>query len=270
MISLKSLINEAFDDVFNFLLNPEHDNTEWYDLIRKFESSGGKVLGQGKYATAMEHPSWKYILKVFRRDAHYIKFVRFVLKNPRPSFPVFYDKPRKIIPHFKRFASEPYLYIVKTEKLEHIDWTTFNEIESYLYYEQTYIDNMITTSGNSGAWVELKKRIKGIESKHPSLLQFKKDYKFLMDVAENEEGFGSLDMHQKNIMKRHNGEFVLSDPFWEGMSLHQMQAQVIDVELDYNDDDSPSPMVVGGKLPRRKKIHKPKQSIKPDSDPVPF
>lgn len=213
------LINEAFDDVFNFLLNPEHKDTEWNDLIRKFEASGGKVLGQGKYATVMEHPSWKYVLKVFSQDAHYLKFVRFVLKNPRPSFPVFYDKPRKIIPHFKKSTSQPYLYIVRTEKLNPIDHDTFKDIERYLYRGTEYVDRMISKYGEGGAWDNLRTRLKASESKYPSLPQFKKDYDFLIASTSKAAGFGTLDMHYENIMKRPNGEFVLIDPFWEGMSI---------------------------------------------------
>lgn len=259
------LINEAFDSVYSFLLNPEHDDTEWYDLIRKFESHGGKVLGQGKHATVMEHPSWKYVLKVFRQDDPYIKFVRFALKHPRSSFPVFYDKPRKIVPHFKRSESAPYLYVVKTEKLYPINRETFKDIEFYLYYTHAFIDDMIAKYSRDdekdNMWIEMKHKLETLESKYPSLPQFKEDYNFLINSSYSDARFGELDLHVNNIMKRANGELVLIDPFWEGESLHQMQNRVIDAELDHA-YDSETPMLKGGKLPRRKLAYKPKKDSK--------
>jgi hypothetical protein len=251
------LINEAFDSVYSFLLNPEHDDTEWYDLIRKFESHGGKVLGQGKYATVMEHPSWKYVLKVFNDDAPYIKFVRFALKNPRSSFPVFYDKPRKIVPHFKRSESHPYLYVVKTEKLYPINRDIFGEIEYYLYYNYEFVDDMIAKysrdNEKDNMWIEMKHKLETLESKYPSLPQFKEDYNFLLTNAN----FGQLDMHVHNIMRRSNGEFVLIDPFWQGESIHQIQKRAFDAETDYPYDEYiASPMLKGGELPKRKQVRK--------------
>jgi len=245
------LINEAFDSVYSFLLNPEHDNTEWYDLIRKFELHGGKILGQGKYATVMEHPSWKYVLKVFSQDVPYLKFVRFALKNPRSSFPVFYDKPRKIVPHFKRYADQSYLYVVKTEKLYPIDNDIFKDIKFYLYYSHNFVDDMLASSNKntSKMWIDNKNKLKSLESKYPSLPQFRKDYNFLI----NNTNFGKLDIYVKNIMQRPNGEFVLTDPFWEGESLHQMQNRVIDAEIDHYDDEPPRPTLKGGELPRKLK-----------------
>ena len=266
----KQLIDESFDGVFNFLLNPEHDNIEWYDLIRKFEASGGKVLGSGKYATVMEHPSWKYVLKVFSQDDSYLKYVRFVLKNKRPSFPVFYDKPRRIVPRFKRFAAQTYLYIVKTEKLYPIDKDMFGKIEKYLYYNIEFIEDMIQRHDwdkvHKNSWVEMKNEREELELKYPSLPQFKKDYSYLQNSAA-ENNFGSFDMTHNNVMKRANGEFVLSDPFWEGMSLHQIQRHAIEYETDYPSYEPDKPMLTGGELPKRKKINKPKRPIFTDFSP---
>lgn len=268
-VLLHPTLNEAFDNVFDFLLNPEHDNTEWYDLIRKFETHGGKVLGQGKHATVMEHPSWKYVLKVFSQDAPYLKFVRFVLKNPRKSFPVFYDKPRKIVPRFKRDPSQAYLYVVKTEKLNRITKDTFKDIEFYLYYDHKFLDDMIEKyrdrDGYEDMWHEMKNKLINLEKQYPSLPQFKSDYNFLLNQSYENVRFGELDMHYRNIMQRSNGDFVLIDPFWQGESLHQMQTRVIDQEIDPSYLSTPSQsMLKGGQLP--KKVKSPKLTKSDDSD----
>jgi hypothetical protein len=260
----KSNIQEAFDNIYSFLLNPEYADMGWNELIRKFELNGGKVLGQGKNATVMEHPSWKYVLKVFNNDDPYVKFVRFALKNPRSSFPVFYDKPRKIVPHFKRYESQPYLYIVKTEKLYPINRETFKDIEYYLYYNYEFIDDMIARYSHDddkeNMWIEMKQKLEMLESKYPSLPQFKKDYNFLMNSSNADASFGELDLHVNNIMKRANGELVLIDPFWAGESLHKMQNKAIDAERDPS-YDTENPMIKGGKLPKRNLAYK-KQSPK--------
>lgn len=262
-------LNETFDNVFDFLLNPEYDNTEWYDLIRKFETHGGKILGQGEYATVMEHPSWKYVLKVFSQDAPYLKFVRFVLKNPRKSFPVFYDKPRKIVPRFKRDPSQAYLYVVKTEKLNPITKDVFNDIEFYLYYDHEFLDDMIgrykNREGYDNMWYEMKSKLINLEKQYPSLPQFKSDYNFLLNQSYENARFGELDMHYKNIMQRINGELVLIDPFWEGESLHQKQNRVINQEIGVDDSGTPyQSMLKGGQLPKRNRTSKFKKLDSPD------
>lgn len=267
---LHPTLNEAFDNVFDFLLNPAYDNTEWYDLIRKFETYGGKILGQGNYAMVMEHPSWKYVLKVFSQDVPYLKFVRFVLKNPRKSFPVFYDKPRKIVPRFKRDPSQAYLYVVKAEKLNPITNDIFEDIEYYLYYNHDFLDDMIQQhkdrAGGEDMWNEMKKKLINLEKKYPSLPQFKEDYNFLLNQNYGNARFGELDMHYKNIMQRSNGDLVLVDPFWVGESFHQMQNRVINQEIDPSSNTPYQSMLKGGQLPKRSKPSKLQKTNDSDFD----
>ena len=264
---LNPTIKEEFDNVFNFLLNPEHDNTEWYELLRKFESHGGKILGQGKHATVMEHPSWKYVLKVFAKDDPYLKFVRFVMKNPRSSYPIFYDKPRKFVPRFKRDFSQAYLYIVKTEKLYPITKEIFKDIEYYLYYSYDFLDDMIARYKDKDnyelMWVEMKNRMLDLEKKYPSLSKFKKDYNFLVTNSYEDARFGELDLHYRNIMQRSNGELVIIDPFWEGETPHQRHAKLVGKEIGNFSDEPNEPMLKGGELPKKMKSP---QKISKDSD----
>lgn len=189
-----NLIFEAFDSVNDLLSNPAYDDSKWNAVLNQFMLNGGKVVGQGKHAIVLQHPSWNYIVKVFSDDVPYLKFVRFCIQNPRISFPVFYDKPRRIVPHYVRRTSQQYLYVVKMEKLDHISHDTFNDIYAYVKYHDPL-------------------RADRIESEHPHIVQFKKDFMFLMENALK-LNFGEQDLHEYNIMKRSNGVFVLTDPFF--------------------------------------------------------
>lgn len=236
------LLKEAFETLADFLLNPKHSELEWYELIRKFESSGGIVLGKGKYATVLEHPSWKYVLKVFNEDVPYLKFVRFCIKNPRQSFPVFYDKPRRIVPFYKRHWTQSHLYVVKMEKLNPIDRWTFTDIDYYLNTHQHFIDDMRVKSPSNETWITIKNKLNNIEKKYPSVVQFKEDYQFLLTQNINLH-FGHLDLHYKNVMRRSNGQFVLSDPLWSGVDPSTPQ-NLFQPELNPNHQN----MIKGGRL----------------------
>jgi len=265
-----NVLNEEFDNVFNFLLNPQHDNTEWFMLLRKFENNGGIVLGKGSKGTVLEHPSWKYVLKIFSDDSFYLKYVRFCLKNKRKSFPVFFDKPRRIIPRFKREQNKAYLYIVRMEKLYPITEKTFSDIEFYLSYKMENVDKMIKLYKLDN-WIAIKNRLIKIQKTLPSIIQFKQDYDFLLKNTSNDAGFGSLDMKKENIMKRLNGELVFADPFWSGESMYQRHNRLVNAEIGYPDDDYEidEPMLKGGELPKKiKKVNKPKQQS--PTDEVPF
>lgn len=267
---LNITLNEAFDNVFDFLLNPEHDNTEWFMLLRKFENNGGIVLGRGSKGTVLEHPSWKYVLKIFSDDSFYLKYVRFCLKNKRKSFPIFFDKPRKIIPRFKRERNNTYLYIVRMEKLYPITENTFLDIKFYLYYNIVNVNEMIKLYKLDN-WIAIKNRLIKIEKTIPSIIQFKQDYNFLLENTSNDAGFGSLDMKKENIMKRLNGELVFADPFWSGESMYQKHDRLVNAEIGYYDDeyDIEDPMLKGGELPKKINKSKPKQQ-NPSDNEVPF
>ena len=106
---------EAFETTHDFLLNQDYSDKTFSQLLHDFEQSGGKMIGVGKYGQVFQHPNWNYVLKTFHDDTCYLKFCRFVYKNPHPSFPKFYGLPKKIIPQFKR--TRPILYYVRIEKL---------------------------------------------------------------------------------------------------------------------------------------------------------
>ena len=92
------LLNEEFDKVSDFLLNPEHRNKTFNELLSEFQKSGGKYIGSGKYGQVFDHPNWQYVIKVFPDDPQYLSFARFAYKNPHPSFPKFWGPPQRIVP----------------------------------------------------------------------------------------------------------------------------------------------------------------------------
>jgi hypothetical protein len=109
MISFKEFVlKEEFDSVSDFLLNPEHRNKTFNQLLDEFEKSGGKFIGSGKYGQVFEHPSWKYVIKVFQNDPEYLSFARFAYRNPHPSFPKFYGPPQRIIPFIEELLPMPW------------------------------------------------------------------------------------------------------------------------------------------------------------------
>lgn len=280
MIRLKKLL-ESFEKVSNLLSDPDNNAKMMYQLLDAFKSEGGEILGQGRFATVLFHPSWKYVVKIFSSDVPYLKFVRFVMKNPRKSFPVFFDKPRKIIPNYKRHKSDTYLYVVKTELLSPISIREYDDMQYYLYYDKEDAKLMMDNENDpshfsynksgAGTWTFIYNKLVKMEIGRPWLVHFKQDYNFLMQFDNN---IGSPDIHSKNIMKRQNGEFVLADPFWVGENPYQTHDRLLKSEIGYNDDheDSEKDMVMGGEKFKKPKPVKP-AAYKPepsDSDELPF
>jgi hypothetical protein len=269
MISFKSLAVEAFDKASDFLSDPKNDETGIEEILEKFKAEGGKVE-YGKQAWVLIHPKWNYVAKIFSNDVPYLKFIRFTLKNPRPSFPKLFGKPRRIIPRFKRGRTQEKLYVVLLEKLEPITKKEWENIKFFLYYGNNpeYAQEM---SIRSSTWVGIANQLKVVEQTYPSLTQFKKDHDFLMNSPHD---FGTNDVIERNVMKRPNGEFVLSDPFWEGETPYQTHDRLQRSEMDYYGDEhsEPEPQISGGKRYKKPKVKDPPKSPPKSSgsDDVPF
>jgi hypothetical protein len=112
-----SLINEEFENLEKFLLNPDYSHLELNQIESLFQQKGGKILGQGAFGKVYSHPSWNYVLKLFSDDPCYIRYVKFVMRSNNKHFPVFLDKPRKYLPSFKRPLHSEYVYAVRMEPL---------------------------------------------------------------------------------------------------------------------------------------------------------
>jgi len=270
MISLKQLIEEILEKPAFLIKNPNYNNTTWWELMRKFSDDGGTVYS-GKYSQVLVHPKWNYVLKIFPNDNFYLRFIRFVMKNPRKSFPKLFDKPRKIIPNYKRTKEDQFLYVVPIEKLYSINSDEWDDLNYYLYYGPSDKEDLIISSNQYESWKDILERVKKIEKKYPNIDKFKEDFEFF----ENARLGGSIDFHRKNFMKRDNGEFVISDPLWEGETVDQTYDRLMKAEMDYyggQTDSSEPEYIQGGE--KYKKPKKPKPTKKPiqtlDKDEVPF
>ena len=278
------LIKESFDTVSDFLLNPEHRNKNWSELMKEFEDSGGEVIGVGKYGKVFSHPSWSYVLKMYQ-DEFYTRFVRFAYRNQHSSFPKFYGPPQRIIPFYRRYASNSIAYVVRMEKLYELPKETYKTIDDWLYRGISYIEAIKRGTANTevedwhypnskerreGKKPELKKSFS-----YQDIMDILKQYPKLFNVFEGlhmiieAKLIGSLDMHRDNFMQRANGDIVIVDPLWGGTTPYADHKRMMDMETDnipYDYEEEPN--IIGGKLPKkpRKKQVKPiSQNIKDDT-----
>lgn len=258
---------EVFDTPKDLIQNPEYNELGLHQILDKFRKEGGTV-NSGKSGIVLTYPKWKYVLKIFPVDIPYLKFVRFVLQNPRPSFPKFYDKPRKIIPNYTREEDEPFLYIVKTEKLFPITKEEWEDIKFITYFSSDIDwDDYLNRYPDSEIWKEYYKRYKEIERKYPSIKTFLNDYHFLLN---NINEMGVNDLGDTNVMKRKEGEFVLSDPVWKGETPYERYKRLMDLETDAASYEPSIPTIPGGKFKIKKKKPIKHLNYTPEKDDVPF
>jgi len=266
MLKLKDILYESFETARQFFLNPQYNEKTFADILKDFEASGGQILGQGSYGMVLWHRKWRYTLKIFTDDVPYLRFVRFAVKNPRPSFPVFYDIPRRIYPNYKRGKSQETLYLVKMEKLNPISQKEFDDIEFFIHYGGTDF----STTPRNYIWKETEKKVDDMRIKYPSIDTFLEDQEFLFSTLHKA---GSPDMDESNVMKRDNGEFILTDPFWEGETPYQRHDRLQKAEIDYYGYDEPQvePQIMGGKRYKKPKPPKPvKYKDDSSSEEIPF
>jgi hypothetical protein len=288
MISFTSFfhINESFDTVSDFLLNPEHRDKRWWDLMKEFEASGGKQIGAGKYGTVYSHPKWPYVIKTFTKDDPYLRFVRFAYKNPYPPFPKFYGTPKRIVPFYAREEYDKEMYVSRIEKLEPLEEGEFNDIDAgrgvvyrYTFYKNNP-DQLIRFYENDSKAVmeDLKSEVDALPREIYNVLV---GQDMLEKVMKSENWGGVPDWHAGNVMKRANGEYVLIDPVWEGyeFNAYRDHDEYVRQEAGYFDDESPDyvqPKTLrGGELPKKKRLKKPTPKApvptEPDTeDDLPF
>jgi hypothetical protein len=257
-IDFKKWINESFDTISNFLLNPENRYKTWNELIEEFKASGGEILGHGSHATTYSHPSWKYVLKIYSNDPIYTKFVRFAYKHKDSVFPKFYGLPQKIIPEYTRTKSHSILNIVRMEKLYEVDKNLSKSLLDNIYQAVNYLtypptEEDIYTARNLAPIKEL--------IKNPRILEFYEGCKKVLEFKD-----GALDMATNNIMRRSNGKLVFADPFWEGSNPYADADRARAMETDSWSDYEPK-LYPGGRIPKEKKPKIKKHIYKNDDTP---
>jgi hypothetical protein len=269
------LINESFDKISDFLLNPDHRDKDWNTLMREFEKSGGNQIGRGSKGEIYEHPSWNYVLKTFFDDEFYIRFVRFATRNPHPSFPKFFGGIQRIVPFFKRYPNQEKMYLVRMEKLIPIQRETFKLLDANFYSGISYIRDL--HAGRDDYEVEgytsFSDRKKGIINKvkyHQQIIDLLKAYPNFKNVfeglylLENANLKGAMDIHEGNFMQRNNGDIVIIDPFFGGgPTPYEDHKRMMDMEADnFPDVDYNPPSLIGGKLYKKPKPPKPSKPTK--------
>ncbi len=248
--------------IIGLLTSPDNRGKSYDEVMRAFKDRGGVELGRGSNGTVYTHPSWNYVAKVFHNDSPYLQFVRFAYRNPRPSYPKFYDVPRKVRVTYDEPKGADTVYVVRTEPLQHIDNATFEELDFYRYYGRTDW----SAQPRNEIWAETAKKCQQLEHKYPHVRQFLDDYEF------TRKHIGINDFTRNNIMQRATGEFVLSDPVWEGETPYQTYDRLLRSEVgDHDDEYDAAPLRrLGTRARRRMKNPKPKATRADDDDGVPF
>jgi len=229
------LIKEAFDTVTEFLLNPEHSDKEYDELVAEFEASGGEVLGSGSFGIVYSHPSWPYVLKVFSWDDPYLKFARYAYDNPHPSFPKFYGKPQRVTPNYTRYKDEAKQYLARIERLEPTSENVLNKInvELMLYFHLRDNPELIK---NRVDFMKLSSRVKALPKEIYNLLDGL--YLIRRDLPTL-----NPDLHEDNVMMRDDGRYVWIDPVWTGDEASENPLTAAMTSKDY----APENMLRGGR-----------------------
>lgn len=140
---------------------------------------GWTLLGNGAFARAYTHTNKDYIIKIFADDVGYLTWLKFVQANQdNPLVPKLRGKPVKILPK---------IYAVRLEKLEE------SEYEDLIRFKELY----------------RKWKVGGLLLAVHTPKEVKHWSKFF-DFFSKFKHFS--DMHSGNLMKRPNGEIVVTDP----------------------------------------------------------
>lgn len=293
------LFSEEFETMDKLLQNPKYSDNFRYEVIDTFKKAGGKILGTGKFGEVLSFPTWKHVLKTFKDDRCYVKFVRLAMRNQdNPAFPKFFDKPRKIRPFYKRMKTEEFLYIVRMEKLfpTKMEKNEFDKLDGIL--RASRLHHLVLHNPDILQWYDSLSEYdrQGYIDNANKFFKEQEQYSDLIsaynkvfDSVEGEGEMCGLDIHANNIMMRGDGELVLIDPLWyddNPISPYAMHDHAMRMEMDYyggmndryeEEDEPPDPYLRGGERPRRVRKKKPKPEVvtapvhrDEDGDEIPF
>ena len=156
-------------------------------IMTKLDNLGYKQysLGSGFYAKVYARPQDDFVIKIFRQDPGYSRFIKYVFDHRNnPYVPKLKGKIIKLPNNYS---------LVRVEKLKRIDVDLFNGI---LFAANNPHD---------------KPLIQSINQQYPGLLDFIAELK---DMVKNSGNTIAFDLHRSNMMMR--GETpVIIDPFAE-------------------------------------------------------
>lgn len=229
------LIKEAFDTVTDFMLNPEHSDKDYDELVAEFEASGGEIIGSGSFGIVYSHPKWQYVLKVFSWDDPYLKFARYAHDNPHPSFPKFFGKPQRVVPQFTRYKDEAKQYLARIERLNPTPVNVLGLIDNnlMLYFHLKENPKLIQ---DRTQFMKLSSKVKSLPKAVYNLLEGW--YLLRRDLPDL-----NPDLHGDNVMMRGDGQYVWVDPVWTGDENSDNPLTAAMTSKDYE----PSNMLRGGR-----------------------
>lgn len=194
-----------------FLTDPENEGKYEYDVF----ANNPEVTrhGEGVFGKVISKPSWNYVLKIFSETDHcYIRFIRAASRSDNPLFPKVYGPPQRIIPNFNRNMSSTknYMYFVRLEKLYPIADELSNQLLDGRFRDATEMHAASIAKGEPmpSAYQEVLDRA---YEKYPEI---KPLFDALEQFHSNPNWNGCrLDLHGYNVMRRQNGDLVITDPF---------------------------------------------------------
>lgn len=227
-------------------------------LLRRF---GIKLIGAGKYGRVFTHPSWNYVVKVFRDDLYYLTFVDFAIKNPNVHYPRFKKKALRMHNFTKRSQDvSPHLWLIKIEKLKEL---TDQNIKKFLdhrlesamtaWYNKNHGDGKIATHRDKyyqmplpDGRFEANTSWQDVFDQWPWVESLAEAWYRIHEATEGKEYGGAMDLHSGNFMQRDDGTIVITDPLWAGTNPYQEYREAIARETDaYADYDEYTPEISG-------------------------
>lgn len=212
--------NHALD----FLLNPANRNLSWKEVKANFLADGGDMLGEGAFAQVFSHPKWNYVLKIFPNDDCYLRFIRYVMKNPRDCFPKIIGAPQRIYPQFIRRLDWDHVYIVRLEKLEPLWGGDRNKMRDILQLAKdiAYFNKALVTVSDPNEETSLNENLRDSKRDIADLIQddpSKKEFiETVLELSGKQNPIFSncvADLHIGNVMRNASGAWIITDPFAE-------------------------------------------------------
>lgn len=174
-----------------------HDANLGERLMMFIKQRGFTLIGSGTYARVYGSAHAPYVIKIFRKDPCYSKFLSLAAKTQNSHFPRLVGEPRRIS------AQD---IMIKMEKLKKASpRNTFLVKRISQGFTQIY-GMRVHGQDNSGLDAKLSAWLKGIEQ-HAELIEA---VKLLHDTFGKDGCY--LDLDTSNIMQRADGTVVIIDP----------------------------------------------------------
>lgn len=158
------------------------------DYLSRLRKLSIQELGSGSFGTVFQHPEFSNVaVKVVRKDAAYLKFVKFAIDHPTNKY-----LPRIAAVDKVKFDNGPDGYLVFMERLSQADFAVKEEFFNKLPYELHSTVYRLSKEG----W---------------ALLSKSKDHDVAIVAQYMLKNWANLDLTDQNLMQR-GRQLVFSDP----------------------------------------------------------